>query len=105
MSRPPRYTRPPDGSMSPVTTLNNVGLPAPLGPMRPVTQPGATVADTESTATLPPKRTVTSRSSRIGSAMSVDRRDRLRQVERALDRREVGGGERPDQADELGWRV
>ena len=41
-------------------TLNNVVFPAPLGPISPVISPGSTPMLTSSTATLPPKRTVTS---------------------------------------------
>src|SRR5262249_28661040 len=55
----------------PVITLNNVVLPAPLGPMRPVTKPGAADSDTESRATLPPKRTMTSRTSSAGRSFAA----------------------------------
>ena len=49
------------GGWRPVMTLNSVVLPAPLGPMSPVTCAGSASMDTSSRATLPPKRTVTSR--------------------------------------------
>src|SRR5690242_12502536 len=57
MSRPSRATRPEVAESSPVTTLNNVVLPAPLGPIRPVTRPGSSVSDRPTTASLPPNRT------------------------------------------------
>src|SRR5260370_10906629 len=43
--------------------LNSVVLPAPLGPIRPTMVPSGTVKETESSATMPPKRTLTSRTS------------------------------------------
>ena len=39
MSPPSMRTTPEVGDCSPVMTLNSVVLPAPFGPMRPVTQP------------------------------------------------------------------
>src|SRR3954468_22982615 len=63
---PSIITRPPFGGSNPVMTLNNVVLPAPFGPMRPVTKPGRAEMLTPSSATLPPKRTVTSRTSSEG---------------------------------------
>ena len=41
-------------------TLNSVVLPAPLGPMSPVTCPDSASIDTASRARWPPKRTVMS---------------------------------------------
>src|SRR3546814_3050073 len=46
--------------------LKSVVLPAPFGPMSPVTVPGCTVSETSLTATCPPKRTLTPRVSRSG---------------------------------------
>ena len=57
MSRPSRATRPEVAESSPVTTLNSVVLPAPFGPMSPVTRAGSTVSDTPPSASLPPNRT------------------------------------------------
>src|SRR5262245_37733701 len=45
--------------------LNSVVLPAPLGPIRPTICPSATSKVTLSRATIPPKRTVRSRTERI----------------------------------------
>src|SRR3982074_865339 len=56
-----RYTR--------VMTLNSVVLPAPFGPMRATTSPASTVKETRSSATTPPKRTLSSRIS--SSAISA----------------------------------
>ena len=63
-------TWPPLGGSSPVMTLNSVVLPAPFGPIRPVTSPGSAERLTPSSATLPPKRTVTSRTSSDGAPAS-----------------------------------
>src|SRR5262245_18929388 len=68
MSRPSSSMRPVSGACSPVTTLNRVVLPAPLGPMRPVTCPTWTSIDTSLSAWRPPKLTDTCCTSR--SAMS-----------------------------------
>ena len=48
--------------------LNSVVLPAPFGPIRPSRLPSAMVNDTLSSATMPPKRTETSRTSISGAA-------------------------------------
>ena len=45
-------------------TLNAVVLPAPFGPIRPQIWPRATSRETPSSATMPPNRTVTSRTER-----------------------------------------
>src|SRR6516162_9994114 len=80
MSSPSSVTRPRVGFSRPVTTLNRVVFPAPLGPIRPVMCPPSAARDTSSTATRPPNRTVTPVSSRraIGPA-SCDRYRLLRQ--------------------------
>src|SRR5215469_11185852 len=62
-SVPPKVSRPASGRTNPHSTLSRVVLPAPFGPMTPVTWQGAAANDTESSAVSPPKRTVTSRMS------------------------------------------
>src|SRR5213080_1577028 len=47
---------PPSGRTSPVTTLKNVVLPAPLGPMSPMMAPRGTTRSTSFRATTLPKR-------------------------------------------------
>src|SRR5437763_8535420 len=59
MSRPSNFTRPAVGACKPVMTLNSVVLPAPLGPMRPVTRPAAASRSIPARALTPPKRTST----------------------------------------------
>ena len=61
----PRVTRPPCSCTMPVITLNSVVLPAPLGPMRPITSPGRTVSPAPSSATKPPKRTSISAATKV----------------------------------------
>ena len=56
VSVPANVTRPPVGRYMPVTQLNSVVLPAPFGPMTAVTEPGAIVNDTSSSAVSPPNR-------------------------------------------------
>ena len=50
-------------------TLNAVVFPAPFGPISPEICPSSTSNDTPSSATMPPKRSVTSRTER--SAIGV----------------------------------
>ncbi len=59
MSLPSSTTVPPVGGCRPVMTLNRVVLPAPLGPMRPVTSFSGTSMVTAARAWRPPKRTET----------------------------------------------
>src|SRR5690349_4846812 len=92
MSLPSSRTFPEFGVISPVIALNSVVLPAPLGPMSPVIRPG-------STATWPPKRTVTSSTS--SSAMQLH----LAHVQHGVERAHVFGGERTGDADPLERRV
>src|SRR5882672_191827 len=66
---PPTVTVPPLGLYTRVMTLKRVVLPAPLGPMRATTSPASTVKETRSSATTPPKRTLSSRIS--SSAISA----------------------------------
>src|SRR5687768_14072735 len=53
--------------------LNNVVLPAPFGPIRPTISPGSTVRSTASSATSPPKRSVTRSTSRRWGLVESDR--------------------------------
>src|SRR5215467_8894207 len=62
-SVPPKVSWPASGRTNPHSTLSRVVLPAPFGPMTPVTWQGAAANDTESSAVSPPNRTVTSRMS------------------------------------------
>src|SRR5882762_793661 len=66
---PLTVTLPPLGLYTRVITLNSVVLPAPFGPMRATTSPASTVKETRSSATTPPKRTLSSRIS--SSAISA----------------------------------
>src|SRR6185437_14852745 len=52
-------------------TLNRVVLPAPFGPISPVTEPGPTVRLTSDRAATPPKRTATPVTSRMGPGAST----------------------------------
>jgi len=61
---PSKRTSPESGRYSRVMTLNAVVLPAPFGPMSPEICPSSTSNETPSSATMPPKRRVTSRTSR-----------------------------------------
>ena len=64
----PSRTLPELALTRPVQALNVVVLPAPLGPIRPVIVPAGACSDTSSTATSPPKRTVTRSTVRSGMA-------------------------------------
>src|SRR3954470_9414703 len=66
-------TRPAVGACSPVMTLNSVVLPAPFGPIKPVTVPACTLNVAELTAVTPPKRTVTPSTSSNGAEPFVSR--------------------------------
>src|SRR5215472_10641293 len=65
MSLPRSSTRPPDGRKAPVITLNNVVLPAPLGPMKPQISFSGTSKLTSRNAATPPKYLVRVFTSRI----------------------------------------
>src|SRR5438874_8229871 len=67
MSTPSIATVPDVGGSRPVTTLNRVVLPAPFGPINPVTRPSSADSDASSSAMLPPKRTLTPRTSSRGT--------------------------------------
>src|SRR3954471_4424499 len=66
MSAPSRVTLPALGFCRPVITLKSVVLPAPFGPIRPVTCPGSTWSSASESAMSPPNRTL------IASADSSD---------------------------------
>ncbi len=68
-SLPSTTIRPALGSCMPVATLNSVVLPAPFGPMRPMICPSCRSRLTLLTASRPPKRTLTSRSSTAGRSV------------------------------------
>jgi len=61
---PSRRTSPESGLYRRVMTLNAVVFPAPFGPIKPEIWPCSTTKETRSSATMPPKRRVTSRTSR-----------------------------------------
>src|SRR5262245_32744590 len=119
MSRPANSTRPIAGACRPVMTLNNVVLPAPLGPISPVTDRSSTLIVAPSTATRPPKRTVTSLISSRLMRCSVARdrcgfanlgrlaRNLVRDPEVAVDEQDVFLGERTFEAEvtDLRFRV
>src|ERR1700720_3534779 len=68
---PAKRTLPWLGFNVPVIRLNKVDLPAPLGPMTARTSPSATRIVTRSTATMPPKRRVSSLISRSATILSL----------------------------------
>src|SRR6185312_7901235 len=101
------------GTMLPATMLKRVDLPAPLGPISPVTEPRATFSEQLETAVRPPKRLVTLRTSMTaskapspiltkvfsypacaGRSAHLRRRCRKRQLSDGSDRCEhrIGGG-------------
>src|SRR6202008_3655102 len=71
-SGPPwNRTSPAVGWYTPVTTLNTVVLPAPLGPMRAKIEPVGTARLTRSSATTPPNCMVSSSSSSRSSGTAA----------------------------------
>src|SRR5262245_30045904 len=70
MDCPSKSTSPALGVYSRLTQLNNVVFPAPLGPIRPTIWPGIMSNETDSRATMPPKRIVTSRTASSGVDVS-----------------------------------
>src|SRR5438093_849874 len=68
MSLPANETVPSVGGCSPQITLNSVVLPAPFGPIRPVTMPSSTSRSTPWSACTPPNRTSTSATSSSANA-------------------------------------
>ena len=81
MSCPSSVSVPLLTSCSPVIALKIVVLPAPFGPMSPVTHPRSTSRSTSFTALWPPKRMVSPRAS--NSAIAVLRREAQLAFERA----------------------
>src|SRR5262249_19789569 len=67
-SRPPKVIEPPCGRTKPHSTFSSVVLPAPLGPITPVTCCACAVRHTLSSATSPPKWTVTPRTCKLSPA-------------------------------------
>src|SRR4051794_811932 len=67
MLSPSKCTPPRVGRYSPVSTLKNVVLPAPLGPIRATIEPVGMAKSTSLTATRPPNSTRTWRASRSSS--------------------------------------
>ena len=65
--RPLNRTMPRVGFCSPLITLKQVVLPAPFGPMSPVTRPDSATNDAWLTAVTPPNWTTTSSTTRRGS--------------------------------------
>ena len=57
MSLPSNVTLPLVGLYKPVSTLKNVVLPAPFGPIKEITPPAGISNETSSTATRPPNFT------------------------------------------------
>ena len=72
-SNPFSLTEPLSGSMNPVSRLNTVVLPAPLGPTRAVIVPLRSVMLSSSAATMPPKRLDRLRTSSTTGASSQSR--------------------------------
>ena len=68
---PLRRIRPAVGLVKPVRASTIVVFPAPFGPIRPTTSPGATWKLTPSTATTAPKRTVRSSISSVAGVTSL----------------------------------
>src|SRR5580698_3959880 len=83
-------TWPSSGRMKPHSTFSSVVLPAPFGPMTPTTWRGGTASDTALSAVRPPKRTLTSRTSRTGSRTSRTEPCFITQVPASVDRSSTG---------------
>ena len=66
-SAPSKMTEPLSGTILPATILNSVDLPAPFGPISPVTDPRRTESEQLLTAVSPPKRLLTLRTSMTAS--------------------------------------
>src|SRR3990172_4266961 len=69
-SVPAKATRPPVGRRMPEMMLNRVVLPAPLGPMIEVTDPGFTSKLTPESAWSPPKRWLTLSATSTGAGLA-----------------------------------
>src|SRR5215813_2017938 len=97
MSRPFNTTSPASGRRWPVMRLNRVVLPAPLGPMIALIEPGATVKLTPLTARKPPKLLVMPRTSSTGGPPLP-----LRRAHQALGRPGEAARKYEEQEDENG---
>ena len=75
---PSKAMRPPLGRTRPVTTLKKVVLPAPLGPIRPMMALRGMTRSISLSATTPPKRLVSPRTSRMGATRHGAARGPLR---------------------------
>jgi hypothetical protein len=64
MGSPSKTMRPASQERKPPMTWKRVVLPAPLGPIRPVTRPGSTAKETSASAWTPPNRLETRSTSR-----------------------------------------
>ena len=70
-SRPSTEARPASGTSSVTRMRNSVVLPAPSGPMKPNSSPGATVNDTPSSAIVCPKRFTSASTTTASAAIGV----------------------------------
>ena len=77
MSAPSNETLPLVGVYMPVTQLNSVVLPAPLGPISEVIEPGAMLNETLSSAVMPWKRIVSEATSSSGAVVVMRELRRL----------------------------
>src|SRR5207237_500079 len=114
---PSNVRRPLSGRTRPVTTLKNVVLPAPLGPISPMMPPRGTTRSTSWRATTPPKRLVRPCTWRIAASRPAgaaeaagaaehdhaEQHDRHLELERARrDGLQLGGVDRAGEARERG---
>src|SRR5438128_3752347 len=83
---PLKNTAPAFSGMTPVIRLKTVLLPAPLGPIRPWIAPRATVMERSATASRPPNRRETPRSSRSKAGSRLFRRPSEEPPEKAPGR-------------------
>ena len=73
MSRPSQVIEPAVSRLLPATQSMSVVLPAPFGPSRPTTSPGATCSVTSSRAVNPPNRWVSPDTARVRAGTGVRR--------------------------------
>jgi hypothetical protein len=73
---PCQFSDPELGRTKPQMTLNTVVLPAPFGPMTPTTWPSGTAKETSSSASRPPKRTLTFCTDRPGAGAAFTSAER-----------------------------
>src|SRR4051812_3477102 len=98
MSSPSSNTTPDEGCSNPVTQLNNVVLPAPFGPIKPVIAPASAATSTDDNADAPPNFMPRPRHSRSDTA---DLRLRGHDAERRIEHRPIGATEGPLQPDQI----